>query len=69
MKKSMSLLRDDTEGSIYAAWCPMFGKFDIRELNKHCDELARLSQLRKRTNLIEDHDLDALVYAGTKFGL
>ena len=67
--KKINLMRDDTEGSVYAAWCPMFGKFDIRELNKHCEELARLSRLRARPILIEDHDIDALIYAGTKFGL
>lgn len=69
MKKSISLLRDDTEGSVYAAWCPMFGTFDIRELNKYCDELERLAQKRSRPSLIEDHDIDALVYAGTRFNL
>lgn len=64
-----SLMRDDTEGSVYAAWSPMFGTFDIRELNKHCEELVKLSRLRSRPVLIEDHDIDALLYAGTKFGL
>lgn len=69
MPKMPNLMRNDTEGSVYAAWCPMFGKFDIRELNKYCDELARLAQRRSRPLLIEDHDIDALVYAGTRFNL
>ena len=44
-------------------------KFDIRELNKYCDELEHLAQKRSRPSLIEDHDIDALVYAGTRFNL
>lgn len=30
--KKVPLLRDDTEGSVYAAWSPMFGKFDVRQM-------------------------------------
>lgn len=69
MPKMPNLMRNDTEGSVFAAWCPMFGKFDIRELNKYCDELLRLEQRKSRPLLIEDHDIDALVYAGTRFNL
>ena len=30
--KKVPLLRDDTEGSVYAAWSPMFGQFDVRQM-------------------------------------
>lgn len=30
--KKVPLLRDDTEGSVYAAWNPMFGQFDVRQM-------------------------------------
>ena len=29
-KKKWEKIMPDTEGSVYAAWCPMFGQFDIR---------------------------------------
>lgn len=32
MSKKVPLLRDDTEGSVYAAWSPMFGQFDVRQM-------------------------------------
>ena len=32
MPKKVPLLRDDTEGSVYAAWSPMFGQFDVRQM-------------------------------------
>ena len=30
--KKVPLLRDDTEGSVYAAWSPILGQFDIRQM-------------------------------------
>ncbi len=48
------LLRDDTDGSKYAAWCPMFGTFDVRQLDLF---------VTKEVERTYDTDLD--VYAQT----
>ena len=39
--KKVSLLRADTEGSVYAAWSPMFGKFDVRQMELFTTEEHR----------------------------
>ena len=50
--KKVPLLRDDTEGSVYAAWSPMFGTFDVRQM------ALFITQERKPT-----YDIDLDVYA------
>lgn len=52
MPKKVPLLRDDTEGSVYAAWSPMFGQFDVRQM-----ELFTSKEQRPT------YDLDLDVYA------
>ena len=39
--KKVPLLRNDTEGSVYAAWSPMFGQFDVRQMELFTTEEHR----------------------------
>ena len=50
--KKVALLRDDTEGSVYAAWSPMFGKFDVRQMELFTTEEHILT-----------YDMDLDIYA------
>lgn len=50
--KKVPLLRDDTDGSKYAAWCPMFGTFDVRQLD-----------LLVTKEVVRTYDIDLDVYA------
>ena len=53
MPKNSPKIFPDTEGSVYAAWCPQWGKFDIRWAAAYTPKPDRQSRY--------DTDLDILL--------
>lgn len=59
--KNVPLLRDDTEGSVYAAWSPMFGQFDVRQMELFTTE-ERKSTYDTDLDVYAQMDLDKKEY-------